>query len=72
MDQNCVFEENKSNNHKISERKSVKQTYFGMHMPSRDAGCSGPNLRPPSTCLRNTPLHNRSHCHRMLHTPKDH
>ena len=36
---------------KISKRKKVDQTCFGMHMPSRDWGDSGPNVRPPCRIL---------------------
>ena len=64
LDQTCVFEEFEYGTNlrirkelimwsKISKRKKVDQTCFGMHMPSRDGGDSGSNLRPP--CIASLP-----------------
>ena len=49
LDQNCIFEENKSGYHQISERKSVDQNCIGTHLPSRERGGRGPKIIPPCT-----------------------
>ena len=50
MDQNCIIEENKSDDQQISERKSMDQNCFGMHKPSREGG-SGLKIIPPCNQL---------------------
>ena len=63
VDQTCIFEEFEYGPNlrirrelimwsKISKRKKVDQTCFGMHMPSRDGGDSGPNVRPPCNLFK--------------------
>ena len=47
VDQNCIFEENKSGNHQISERKSVEQNCISTNSPSRERGGRGPKIIPP-------------------------
>ena len=46
VDQNCIFEENKSGDHQISERRSVDQNCIGTHLPSRERGGRGPKIIP--------------------------
>ena len=55
VDQNCIFEENKSGDHQISERKSVEQNCISTNLPSRERGGRGPKIIPPCIGLFTPP-----------------